>query len=310
MTDIDYPIGAGGVPRALVIAADAAAARPACEALEAAGARVLAVLDPSAAGEGPADRWAPDLVMLEAETLDDAALDALLPAVEALSRRGAHVIAAIAPGQIDPVASHLLGRDVQLLCAPDAAQRTLAASLARPSAPTGVRESSREAERLRQLHEEVARIAETLARLAERDAAPGGGAMVGDRRPGYRARDIAPGAVVEAKDVREAIRSRRMRDQFFEPAGLFEDPAWDMLLDLFAAALEGAKVSVSSLCIAAAVAPTTALRWIGRMTEAGLFVRSPDPEDRRRAFVGLSDAALGAVRDYCTAAKRQGLPIA
>ena len=58
-----------------------------------------------------------------------------------------------------------------------------------------------------------------------------------------------------------------------------------MLLDLYAAELEGAQVSVSSLCIAAAVAPTTALRWIGRMTEAGLFVRQPDPFDRRRAFL-------------------------
>jgi DNA-binding MarR family transcriptional regulator len=115
---------------------------------------------------------------------------------------------------------------------------------------------------------------------------------------------------VDAKDVRDAIRSRRMRDQFFEPAGLFEDPAWDMLLDLFAAHLEGARVSVSSLCIAAAVAPTTALRWIGRMTGAGLFVRTPDPEDRRRAFIDLSDGAIAAIRDYCTAAKRQGLPIA
>ncbi len=53
-----------------------------------------------------------------------------------------------------------------------------------------------------------------------------------------------------ARDVREVIRARRLRDQFFE-RGLFEDPAWDMLLDLFAAELEQTQVSVSSLCIAA-----------------------------------------------------------
>jgi hypothetical protein len=40
---------------------------------------------------------------------------------------------------------------------------------------------------------------------------------------------------------------------------LFADPGWDILLDLYAARQEGKQVSVSSLCIAAAVPPTTAL---------------------------------------------------
>lgn len=69
-----------------------------------------------------------------------------------------------------------------------------------------------------------------------------------------------------------------------------------MLLDLYAAHLEGTQVSVSSLCIAAAVAPTTALRWIGKMTEAGLFTRQPDPVDRRRAFMVLTERALEGMR--------------
>ncbi|MGJ3628472.1 hypothetical protein AB5I41_18845 [Sphingomonas sp. MMS24-JH45] len=57
-----------------------------------------------------------------------------------------------------------------------------------------------------------------------------------------------------------------------------------MLLDLFAAELERARVSVSSLCIAAAVAPTTALRWIGRMASenAGARPRSRRPSPRLR----------------------------
>nr|WP_277924321.1 winged helix DNA-binding protein [Sphingomonas sp. CROZ-RG-20F-R02-07] len=71
-----------------------------------------------------------------------------------------------------------------------------------------------------------------------------------------------------------------------------------MLLDLFAAELERAKVSVSSLCIAAAVAPTTALRWIARLTEAGLFERRPDPADRRRAFMALTPRASDGMRRY------------
>ena len=102
---------------------------------------------------------------------------------------------------------------------------------------------------------------------------------------------------------------RRLRDRFFA-SGLFEDPAWDMLLDLFAAELEGSAVSVSSLCIAAAVAPTTALRWIARLTDAGLLERRPDPFDKRRVFMALSEAARQGMRGYCRAVREAGLAIA
>jgi len=73
--------------------------------------------------------------------------------------------------------------------------------------------------------------------------------------------------------------------------------------------LERAHVSVSSLCIAAAVAPTTALRWIARLTEAGLFERRPDPFDRRRAFMSLTESGLDAMRRYVAMARTLGLPI-
>src|SRR3546814_1383545 len=99
----------------------------------------------------------------------------------------ARVIVALGQAQIDPVSRHLLGGDVDLLCAPDTAQRVLAFMLARSSRLAGVEESSREAERLRQMNGEVARIAEALARLAERGPATPGANAVSDRRPGYRA---------------------------------------------------------------------------------------------------------------------------
>ena len=113
---------------------------------------------------------------------------------------------------------------------------------------------------------------------------------------------------VDAQEIRAAIRARRLRAQYFE-AGLLEDPAWDMLLDLYAAQLERGRVSVSSLCIAAAVAPTTALRWIARMTDTGLFERRPDLLDRRRAFMVLSDRASEAMRGYILATRGADLRI-
>jgi DNA-binding MarR family transcriptional regulator len=102
---------------------------------------------------------------------------------------------------------------------------------------------------------------------------------------------------VDADAVRTVIRARRLRSRFFSEE-LFADPAWDMLLDLLQAEIAQLRVPVSSLCIAAAVPATTALRWIKTMTEQGLFVRRADPHDGRRVFVELAPAASSAMRRY------------
>ena len=106
-----------------------------------------------------------------------------------------------------------------------------------------------------------------------------------------------------ASAVRAIIRARRIRDRYFH-AELFADPAWDMLLDLLAARLEKNRVAVSSLCIAAAVPATTALRWIKALTDRGLFVRSADPEDGRRVYIELSDDTARALAAYLRAVRR------
>ncbi len=98
----------------------------------------------------------------------------------------------------------------------------------------------------------------------------------------------------DAARIRRMIRARRLRAHFFR-ADLFADPAWDMLLDLMAARLERKQVAVSSLCIAAAVPPTTALRWLGVLTEHGLVLRVADPEDGRRVHVELSEPSARAL---------------
>jgi len=103
--------------------------------------------------------------------------------------------------------------------------------------------------------------------------------------------------------VRRIIENRQKRARFFD-GELFADPAWDMLLDLTAARAEHVRVSVTSLCIASGVPPTTALRWIGQMVESGLFVRVEDESDRRRAFIALSDRAADAMARYFAALGR------
>jgi len=72
------------------------------------------------------------------------------------------------------------------------------------------------------------------------------------------------------------------------------DPAWDILLDLYAAEEEGLHISVSSACVAAAVPSTTALRWLRILCERGLITRRADSFDGRRVFVSLSEEGRAA----------------
>ena len=108
---------------------------------------------------------------------------------------------------------------------------------------------------------------------------------------------MASDAPVTAKAVRAVIAERRLRDDFLDPQ-LFGEPAWDMLLDLYAARLEHTQVSVSSLCIAAAVPSTTALRWLRTLTVSGLVSRRSDPHDKRRIFIELGDGATQGMNGY------------
>ena len=153
--------------------------------------------------------------------------------------------------------------------------------------------------RLQLLADQVSRIARTLAEMTEAEPALG-------RRGGLRSptddfsptpRPIATEAPVTAKAVRAVIAERRLRERFLDP-DLFGEPGWDMLLDLYAARLEHARVSVSSLCIAAAVPSTTALRWLRTLTQTGLVVRRADPHDKRRVFIEMGEGAADAMDRY------------
>lgn len=117
--------------------------------------------------------------------------------------------------------------------------------------------------------------------------------------------EVSAEAAPTHAEIRALIRARRMRDQFF-PSDMFADPAWDMMLDLMAARLAGQRVSVSSLCIAAAVPPTTALRWIRQLTDRAMFMRIDDPLDGRRVFIDLTETATQALFAWVRAVRRNG----
>jgi len=246
--------------------------------------------------EGAADRLdgQPSLGLAWLELGEEDANSALDLALGRLNHmaeeRGTTVIASAPIELVDMVAARLTGRTTEILVDPDDAQRvaTLATALSGAVEDRYVSDVGKDnAVRLRQLSDEMGRIAATLARLS---TGPGSPAV----KP---SETTSPSPDVEAETVRAVIRARRLRARFFSEE-LFADPAWDMLLDLLQAEIAQLRVPVSSLCIAAAVPATTALRWIKTMTEQGLFVRRADPHDGRRVFVELAPAASDAMRRY------------
>jgi DNA-binding MarR family transcriptional regulator len=96
--------------------------------------------------------------------------------------------------------------------------------------------------------------------------------------------------------VQSVIRARRSRDTIF--GDLFSDPAWDILLELYAATLSKTRIPTSKLCKAAAVPATTALRWIEKLDRMGWVLRRADPFDSRRVFVELTPTGATAMETY------------
>lgn len=196
------------------------------------------------------------------------------------------------PNVLDPLYARIADQKIQLIVNADDAERLAALAIATTTSREPMRvsdiASDRNGERLRQLSEEVSRIASTLARLS---AGPGAPSPIHDIPS---ATDIPS---LSADAVRSVIRARRLRARYFAEE-LFADPAWDMLLDLLQAEIAQLRVPVSSLCIAAAVPATTALRWLKTLVSQGVFVRRADPHDGRRVFVELAPQASQALRRY------------
>ena len=99
------------------------------------------------------------------------------------------------------------------------------------------------------------------------------------------------------RTVRGVIRARRERDAIFGDE-LFADPAWDILLELYAATLLEKRIATSEVCGAAAVPQTTALRWLDKLDRLGWLERHADPEDGRRVFVDLTAKGAAAMERY------------
>ncbi len=133
--------------------------------------------------------------------------------------------------------------------------------------------------------EALLEIASMLVRLAERI---GEGEEAAQRREQSRQHILA---------VTETVVGFRQRRREFFDADLFGEPAWDILLDLFVAALRGEERLVKQLCIAAQLPSTTALRYISRLEDGGIVRRIADKVDRRRIYIALTRRGFDAMQE-------------
>lgn len=98
-------------------------------------------------------------------------------------------------------------------------------------------------------------------------------------------------------EIRRIQKARLARQRFLQ-RDLFADPAWDMLLELYASELGQQRVHIRLLCDASGVPDTTALRWIRKLEEEGLVMRQDVPNDRRQVWICLTPTASSAMQRY------------
>jgi hypothetical protein len=303
---------AAGLPIALSVFADRVHLRAEIqEDAQAAGLRIAEAGDLASLLDGDA-RPLGEVVLVDCPAVDAATLAGLARLDLRAAHTGAQLVVSTSVEGLDDVFACLDQSNPQLLVDPSRAERVLALGRVLARLPGGrLRELSDEDRlALLRLTEQVGQIAARLDRLAPQgDQLPGGEsafrfesprpafAAAPDGDPGDRLVRATRPPLPDPRLVRRIIRQRQLRARFFD-GDLFADPAWDMLLDLTAARAEHTRVSVTSLCIASGVPPTTALRWIGQMTEMGLLTRVEDEADRRRAFIALTDKAADCMARY------------
>lgn len=304
---------AAGLPLALSIFAD----RPHVQGqlrddAAAAGFRIAETGSVASLLEGNEARLLGEVVLLDCPVTDAAGLAALSRLDMRAAHCGAHLIVLTTVAALDDVFACLDQSNPQILVDPSRAERVIALGRVLARIPNlRVRELSEEDRLvLLRLTEQIGQIAGRLERLeaplrsVEEREGEGAFRFESPRRAfnssgdaGDRLVRTTRAPLPDPRLIRRIIRQRQLRARFFD-GDLFADPAWDMLLDLTAARAEHARVSVTSLCIASGVPPTTALRWIGQMVETGLLQRVEDETDKRRAFITLGDRAADAMARY------------
>ena len=114
------------------------------------------------------------------------------------------------------------------------------------------------------------------AQLGTRSGALDGLKTLADERP----------FEIREDHIQSLLLARRARDELLG-RDLFSDPAWDLLLELYAAKLGRRAMTLRDLALATGTPPSTTARWLSALDERGLIMSSA-------AAVGQARIALSA----------------
>lgn len=109
----------------------------------------------------------------------------------------------------------------------------------------------------------------------------------------------AKDAMTHRASVATVIQGRQARAQFM-PENWFSDPAWDILLHLYEAHLDGVERTVGDLGSFANTSPATTNRWLDVLFSRGWISRRRCERDQRRTFVSLTEVGTNTVDAYFT----------
>ena len=101
-------------------------------------------------------------------------------------------------------------------------------------------------------------------------------------------------ADIDFEMVKRIMSFRSIQEEIFG-AGLIDDAAWVMLLDLLLMHFKRKKLAVTALYIGSGAPIATALRRLNQLIEKGLAVKTPDPADRRRFLVEITPKGIEGV---------------
>ncbi len=90
---------------------------------------------------------------------------------------------------------------------------------------------------------------------------------------------------------------RQARQRFFDEE-VCTGPAWSILVELAHMMMLDKTAYVSSVALGSGIPLTTALRYIDMLVSRKLVEREPDPADRRRVTLRLSDSGSELMRSY------------
>jgi len=151
------------------------------------------------------------------------------------------------------------------------------------------------------LTEKDLRDAARLFRLLVDPAMPGNGIAGLFAPPGKPAmKEDREALILRARNL---LSSRRLRKQYFN-RDIFGEPAWEILLALYATEESGARLTMSKLAEWIEAPLTTVARWVKALEEQSLVGRVEHPTDRRIIFIRLLETGRKALDGYLAAIVR------